>query len=169
MPRPEQPGEDAPQQNLHDKQAVAEHAASPQPLISPRRTLPHLRPQNKSRTDTTQRRPRERQEQKRMMQTRMAVVVENRNADPARTSRDLEHARQDGNPFLVTRMLVPGFLGGESALAAGEVHGYDGQGEGERGDDPAGYEERLQAEGADVGDEGYGRVGLARVAGAAFG
>ena len=104
-----------------------------------------------------------------MMQTRMAVIVKERNADPTGTSGDLEHARQDRNPFLVTRLLVARLLGREPALTAREMHGYDGQSEGEGGDDSAGYEERLQAEGADVGDEGYGGVGLAWVAGAAFG
>ena len=49
------------------------------------------------------------------------------------------------------------------------MYGDDGLGEGEGGEDAAGYEERLQAEGADVGDEGYGGVRLARVAGAAVG
>ena len=98
----------------------------------------------------------------------MAVVVEKSDADPTGTGGHLEHARQDGNPFLVPRLLVPRFLSRQSALAAREVDGDDGQGEGEGGEDPAGYEERLQAEGADVGDEGYGGVRLARVAGAAF-
>ena len=49
------------------------------------------------------------------------------------------------------------------------MHGYDAQGEGEGRYDAAGYEERLEAEGADVGDEGHTGVCLARVAGAAFG
>lgn len=50
-----------------------------------------------------------------------------------------------------------------------EVHGDEGARQGEGGDDAAGYEEGLQAEGADVGDEGDVGVGLAGVAGAALG
>ena len=48
------------------------------------------------------------------------------------------------------------------------MHGDDGPGEGERGDDAAGYEQRLQTEGTDVRDEGNVRIGLARIPRAAL-
>ena len=102
------------------------------------------------------------------MQTRMTVVVEQSNANPARTSRHLEHTRQDRNPHLIARLLVARVVGRSSALPPCEVHGDDGAGEGERGDDAAGYEERLQAEGPDVGDEGDVRIALSRVPRGAF-
>lgn len=101
------------------------------------------------------------------MQTRMSMVIEKGDADPTRARRRVEHARRDGNPLLIPWLLVSCFLSGSSPFTPGKVHRDDGRGEGEGREDAAGYEERLQVEGADVGDEGDG-VDLAGVPGAAF-
>ena len=44
------------------------------------------------------------------MQTRMIMVVEEGNANPAGTSRYIEQTRQDRSPLLIARLLVPRFL-----------------------------------------------------------
>ena len=98
------------------------------------------------------------------------MVVEEGQADPARARRDIEQTRQDRNPPLVARLLVSGSLTARpSALPPREMHGDDGPCEGEGGDDPAGYEKRLQAECSDVGYEGYIRVRLPGIAGGSLG
>lgn len=98
------------------------------------------------------------------MQTRMAMVVEEGDADSTGARRHVEHTCQGRNPLFIARLLVPWLLGGSSALAPRKVHGDDGPGEGKGSDDATGYEERLQAEGADVRDEGDVGIGLARIA-----
>lgn len=93
LPRPDQPRKRTPQQHLQYKQTITAHTATPQRLIPLRRTRPHLTPQHKSRADSTQHRARQAQEQKRMMQTRMIMIIQERNADSARTSSYLKRAR----------------------------------------------------------------------------
>ena len=97
------------------------------------------------------------------------MVVEQSNANPAGASSHIEQTRQDRNPLLITRLLVLWFLlSSQSPLPAREVLGDDGRSEGEGSDDGAGYEERLQAEGTDVGDEGDVGVDLSRIPRAAL-
>lgn len=50
---------------------------------------------------------------------------------------------QDGNPFLVARLLISWLLGGTSSLTPCKMNGDDSPGEGERSNDSAGFEERL--------------------------
>ena len=104
--RPKKSRKGTPQQNLHHEQTITDHATPSQVPVPFRRPYPHLAPQHKRRADATQRRPRKRQEQKCVMQTRMPMIVVKRNADPARASRHIKHTCQYGNPFLVPPLLV---------------------------------------------------------------
>lgn len=102
------------------------------------------------------------------MQARMAMVVEKSDADPAGARGHVEQTRRNRNPLLIARLLVPRSLGGQPPLTPCEVHGNDGPGEGERRDDTAADEQRLQAEGTDIRDEGHVGIGLSGIARAAF-
>ena len=94
----------------------------------------------------------------------MAVIIEKGDADSARASSYIEHTCQDRHPLLIARLLVSRPPRRSPALALCKVHGDDGPGEGERRDDAAGYEQRLQAEGPDVRDEGNVGIDLPGIA-----
>ena len=104
-----------------------------------------------------------------MMQTWMIMVVKQSNADATGTSGYVEYARQNRNPPLIARLLSLRFPSGSPPLPPCDVHGDDGGGEGEGRKGTAGYEERLQAEGADVGNEGDIWVDLSGITRAAVG